>query len=118
MTQIDDGEVRHDEKDVRALQQLLAEQAQEIEKLSKELAASYRKELAFFDNLEQHDRTQAKLEKRNRELTFQRDALRKSPGGVAQRAVWYARKNADSPGRVAQKAVRYARKKVLKGGTA
>lgn len=118
MTQSDDAEARMSEQDVRALQELLAEQAKEVERLSKELAASYQKELAFFDNLEQRDRKMTKLENRNRLLTSQRDALRKSPGGIAQRAAWYARKNAKSPGSVAQKAVRYARRKVLKGGRA
>lgn len=107
MTQTGNGAAGQDEQDVRALQRLLASQAREIEKLSKELAASYRKELIFFDNLEQRDRRLAKLERQNQNL----QALRSSPGGVAQRAYWAGGKKLKS---------KYwlARKKILKGGRA
>lgn len=107
MTQTDNGAAGQDEQDVRALQRLLASQAREIEKLSKELVASYRKELIFFDNLEQRDRELRKLEGQIQSL----QALRSSPGGIAQRAYWAGRKKA-------QRTYWIARKKILKGGKA
>lgn len=107
MTQTDNGAAGQDAQDVRVLQRLLASQAREIEKLSKELAASYRKELIFFDNLEQRDRRLAKLERQNQNL----QALRGSPGGVAQRAYWAGRKKL-------KRTYWLARKKILKGGRA
>lgn len=107
MTETDAGEAPGDKRDVRALQELMAEQALQIEMLSKELAASYRKELVFFDNLTQRDRRLQKLEVQIQQL----QTLRDSPGGVAQRAYWTARKKA-------QRAYWTARKKILKGGSA
>lgn len=107
MTQTDDEAAQKSEQDVRALQKLLVDQAREIEKLSKELVASYRKELIFFDNLEQRDRKLRKLEGQIQSL----QALRSSPGGVAQRAYWAGRKKA-------QRTYWIARKRILKGGRA
>lgn len=107
MTETDADEASSDARDVRALQELMAEQARQIERLSKELAASYRKELVFFDNLTQRDRRLQRLEVQIQQL----QTLRDSPGGVAQRAYWTARKRA-------QRAYWIARKKILKGGSA
>lgn len=107
MTQNDTSDAETEPEDVSALQELLAMQAREIETLSKELAASYRKELIFFDNLEQRDRKLRRLEDKNEQL----QTLRNSPGGVTQRAYWVARKRA-------QKAYWIARKRILKGGKA
>ena len=107
MRQTDDEAAQKGEQDVRALQKLLADQAREIEALSKELAASYRKELIFFDNLEQRDRKLRQLEGKVQKL----QVLRSSPGGVAQRTYWMARKKA-------QRTYWMARKKILKGGKA
>lgn len=107
MTETDADEASSDARDVRALQELMAEQARQIERLSKELAASYRKELVFFDNLTQRDLRLQRLEVQIQQL----QTLRDSPGGVAQRAYWTARKRA-------QRAYWIARKKILKGGSA
>lgn len=51
----EEDQVMRDE-DVRELRDLLSEQSRQIESLSRELAASYKKELIFFSNLEQRDR--------------------------------------------------------------
>ena len=124
MTQDDHAQPMMSEDDIRTLQRLLAEQTREIEALSKELIASYQKELIFFDNLEQRDRqlkeaqdqslkkiwwlesqwrtqaeelasARAKLES----VRAQRDALMGSVAGRAQRAYWSARKRILTRGR-------------------
>lgn len=51
--------------DVQRLQELLSSQTREVESLSKELVASYKKEILFFCNLEQRDQASKKAEKRS-----------------------------------------------------
>lgn len=52
------------EETVEALSALLSEQSRKIRSLSRELADSYQKELAFFDNLESRDRQLREQERR------------------------------------------------------
>lgn len=57
MTQAQENgnETPQDADRARVLQELLSEQTREVEALAKELAASYKKEIVFFGNLEQRD---------------------------------------------------------------
>lgn len=117
MTQDDHAQPMMSEDDIRTLQRLLAEQTREIEALSKELIASYQKELIFFDNLEHRDRQMKEAQDQSlkkiwwlesqwraqaeelasaraelESVRAQRDALMGSMAGRAQRAYWSARK--------------------------
>ncbi|WP_144794975.1 hypothetical protein [Kocuria palustris] len=64
MTDGQDGGGSMPQEEVRVLQELLSEQAREVDALAKELAASYKKEIAFFGNLEQRDQAARQAELR------------------------------------------------------
>lgn len=58
-------EHRMTDTDLQLLQELLSSQTREVESLSKELVASYKKEILFFGNLEQRDQALKRAEKRS-----------------------------------------------------
>lgn len=56
---------RMTDADLQALQELLSAQTREVQSLSKELVASYKKEILFYGNLEQRDQAIKDAEKRS-----------------------------------------------------
>lgn len=56
---------RMTDADLQMLQELLSSQTREVQSLSRELVTSYKKEILFFDNLEQRDHASKEAEKRS-----------------------------------------------------
>lgn len=61
---------------IRALQDLLSDQAGEVQSLSKELAASYEKEIVFFNSLSRRDLQMEKQQLQSRKTIRQLESER------------------------------------------